>query len=414
MKGYAQVTQGFHSGKSYSSLGSMTAADDIFFFVLSDDDYGLELWRSDGTSEGTTRIKDINPGPLGSIPSDLLLVNNILFFTADDGTHGRELWRSDGTLSGTVMLSDITKGSGSTTINFLHAKDGQLFFQVENEDHFDTWTTDGSTDGTERMEGLDQATMVLDEKEITIPKLPSRFSSISSNQLVRMKEQIYFNAEGLNRGRELWRSDGTGSGTLLVKDIHPGKGESYITEMTAIGDCLYFSAYDGIHGSELWKSDGTAAGTEMVCDILIGSNSSLPRNFTAFKEKVYFSIAGEYGIELWMTDGSADGTQAVFPVREPITLTTHKARLQYLDFPAAVLTSRDGEMLAGEESLQGHHTLRNNLNTFYLPLSFAADDNNALSLCDVTGRVLSRSNGNYIVRIRARKYSDAILVTAAD
>ena len=35
---------------------------------------------------------------------------------------------------------------------------------------------------------------------------------------------------------------------------------------------LYFSANDNAHGQELWKSDGTAAGTVMVKDINPGGS----------------------------------------------------------------------------------------------------------------------------------------------
>ena len=39
---------------------------------------------------------------------------------------------------------------------------------------------------------------------------------------------------------------------------------------------LYFSAYDGTNGNELWESDGTAAGTVMVKDINPGADGSYP------------------------------------------------------------------------------------------------------------------------------------------
>jgi ELWxxDGT repeat protein len=37
---------------------------------------------------------------------------------------------------------------------------------------------------------------------------------------------------------------------------------------------LFFTAFDGVNGAELWKSDGTAAGTVLVRDIRAGSSSS--------------------------------------------------------------------------------------------------------------------------------------------
>ena len=47
-------------------------------------------------------------------------------------------------------------------------------------------------------------------------------------------------------------------------------------------------ASDGINGAELWRSDGTAAGTIMLKDINTGSGDSYPREFTSLGGAVYF------------------------------------------------------------------------------------------------------------------------------
>ena len=56
---------------------------------------------------------------------------------------------------------------------------------------------------------------------------------------------------------ELWKTDGTASGTVMVKDIWSGSSGGGPTMTTAVGNTLYFQARDGTHGGELWKSDGT-------------------------------------------------------------------------------------------------------------------------------------------------------------
>jgi ELWxxDGT repeat protein len=60
----------------------------------------------------------------------------------------------------------------------------------------------------------------------------------------------------------------------MVADIFPGASSSFPSHMPNVNGELYFSANDGVHGTELWKSDGTAAGTVMVKDIDPGVNSS--------------------------------------------------------------------------------------------------------------------------------------------
>ena len=65
----------------------------------------------------------------------------------------------------------------------------------------------------------------------------------------------------------MWKSDGTASGTVMVKDIYSGIDSSYPNYLTAVGNTIYFAADNGINGLELWKSDGTDVGTVMVKDI---------------------------------------------------------------------------------------------------------------------------------------------------
>src|SRR4051794_7165503 len=48
---------------------------------------------------------------LGGPPDLSVVAGGYLFFTATDGVHGRELWRSDGTADGTMMLADLSPGA---------------------------------------------------------------------------------------------------------------------------------------------------------------------------------------------------------------------------------------------------------------------------------------------------------------
>jgi ELWxxDGT repeat protein len=54
--------------------------------------HGVELWKSDGTADGTLLVKDINLWTISSEPETLTDVNGTLFFGARDGVHGSELW----------------------------------------------------------------------------------------------------------------------------------------------------------------------------------------------------------------------------------------------------------------------------------------------------------------------------------
>ena len=52
-------------------------------------------------------------------------------------------------------------------------------------------------------------------------------------------------------------------------------------DLTVLKESLYFRASDGEKGSELWVSDGTKTGTKLLKDISPGTGSSLPVSMRA-------------------------------------------------------------------------------------------------------------------------------------
>jgi ELWxxDGT repeat protein len=133
--------------------------------------------------------------------------------------------------------------------------------------------------------------------------------------LVNMNGVLFFSANGGATGRELWKSDGTARGTVLVRDIRPAGG-SDPDHLTVVNGTLYFAANDGVHGNELWKSRGTKATTVLVRDINTkvptADNSSDPDHLTDINGKLYFVAYDEaLGRELWASSGTRDGTRMV-------------------------------------------------------------------------------------------------------
>ena len=127
----------------------------------------------------------------------------------------------------------------------------------------------------------------------------------------------YFVGQGYGGvGKEVWRTDGTDSGTYRIKDVWPGPVGSSPSALTIVGQVLYFAADDGVHGSELWRSDGTEAGTTMVQDLTAGSGASSPALLTAVGDTLYFAAGGGTARRVWRlrdADGPAVGAAELVP-----------------------------------------------------------------------------------------------------
>ena len=90
--------------------------------------------------------------------------------------------------------------------------------------------------------------------------------SSDPEELIDFNGELFFRANDLTHGIELWHSDGTTSGTEIVLDINQ-PGSSWPENLTPLDDHLFFSATDAINGRELWMTDGTQTGTILIKDI---------------------------------------------------------------------------------------------------------------------------------------------------
>ena len=137
--GSAEIDPAVRSTGDYSfsdvEAWTMVEANGTVFFAADTEgaggsDFGNELWKTDGTSQGTELVKDINDTAAGadSEPFPLTFtyqvpptVNGELgskyLFVADNGSDGYEPWVSDGSAAGTVILKDISTGGGSSVID---------------------------------------------------------------------------------------------------------------------------------------------------------------------------------------------------------------------------------------------------------------------------------------------------------
>ncbi|MEC8171508.1 MAG: hypothetical protein VX057_04200, partial [Candidatus Thermoplasmatota archaeon] len=239
-----------------SDIGQIFASDTKIFFVATTMDEGRELWVSDGTEQGTNMVID-----LFQIPNQYYDVTisydgpeiffaitkdqnpsfaDFVVFSAFKGSApqntvlGEELWISDGTASGTYMISDV------------------------NPQTISIQTDTGPICCYDSVGGK--------------PMEP-----------VMMGDEIFFTAENkvANLGRELYKTNLITSESTIVRDIRFGELSSGVTGLRVFDNRVYFSADSGNTGAELWATNGSFNGTVLVADIATEGSSS-PRNLTVF------------------------------------------------------------------------------------------------------------------------------------
>jgi ELWxxDGT repeat protein len=340
----------FSHPKPYNAyLTDGTDVNGTLFFAANDGVNGTELWKSDGTTAGTVMVKDINPGSAGSNPYDLTNVNDTLFFSASDSPGGnRELWKSDGTNAGTVMVSSAASNPGDlTNVN------GTLFFSNNNQ----LWKSDGTAAGTVLVKDLGP-----------FSPGPSTYNSYP-HYLTNVNGTLFFAGDDGLHGTELWKSDGTTAGTVMVKDIFPGGSTGYYggyyhnssnpADLTNLNGTLFFTANDGTHGTALWQTDGTAAGTVMVA----GGGASGAGYLTNANGTLFF--AANY--ELW-----------VLPVATSTTSTA--ANLAASGFSTTTTAGAAGSFTVTAENADG------TTDTGYLgTVQFSSTDPQAMIVNPITG-----------------------------
>jgi ELWxxDGT repeat protein len=280
------------------------------YFYTDEGTAGYRLWTTDGTTAGT-RVLGRFPRPpyLYGNPRGLqFLPNRTALFFISDGAHGMEWWRSDGTVAGTRLLKDACPGSCSSFGYSLPRPvlvGNELFAHLyDPQGGEEPWISDGTEAGTRRIADT----------------CPGKCSSSSYSHFAAGNLEMYSaRLDGESPDLiDLWRTDGTSSGTFRLVQSQNAKNFLYLPGV-ALGSQLLFANDDGVHGMELWATDGTLAGTRIVAD-LDGTDQagSVPSQITPVGSRVFFvADDGAHGKALWVSDGTPGGTSVVHALAAP-------------------------------------------------------------------------------------------------
>ncbi|MFY2562857.1 hypothetical protein ACN469_35010 [Corallococcus terminator] len=356
-------------------------ANGALYFGTNFQDGGAVLWRTDGTSSGTTRVRTFPPSMRGPPRlGGLVAVGDRVFFELDDTATGNELWVSNGTESGTRLVKELVPGMEGVYLQHLTSLNGLLVF-VRNVSvpaptfmRREVWRSDGTDAGTFRVAVL--------PSEVEV-----RFTSLKVGAALH----LFVSSE--SHGTTLWRTDGTTSGTFAVKKLDARS--TYVHHVAQAGNLGLFVLDDGPN-DEVWKTDGTSAGTVRLESFgrstglvgVLGSSVYLATQSTDAKRlhvervsltgggktrittlpnlyanlpdatpylqrttvsggKLYFTMAiggsspAPRDVSLWATDGTATGTQLL---HHPLDLSDESSSSLFATGEGAVFfsASQDG------------------------------------------------------------------------
>jgi ELWxxDGT repeat protein len=224
----------------------------VFFAVRTVVDGRLadasDLWRSDGTREGTFPlgiVLGVDPTSPDLIPATALVFHDALLFSGCAPAWGCEPWTSDGTPAGTRRLREIVPGTGGSAPRGFAAFKGRVYFFAGGPAGVALWQSDGTNRGTQPVIGL--------------PPFAS------PRHLVVQGARLYF-TEGAGLfssavGPHLWTSDGTAAGTRPVPPFaatRSGGGPQVIDLLSGLGDRAIFLGLQGKRSFQLWITDPAA------------------------------------------------------------------------------------------------------------------------------------------------------------
>jgi ELWxxDGT repeat protein len=344
----ADAYPGFADGLRAENIALTSVAmhgvmNGVMYFGGSDE-AGRELWRSDGTHEGTWLVKDIRTdGTLSSSPGELLFDSGQLYFTANDGHHGNELWVTDVSSEDPRLVVDLFPGSAHSILYRLATTPRYVLGDVAGVNR------GRIVKAVDRHSG-DATSILLGPSDRKVPSL----------RAIPFGDRVLYSIDVVDETRELWITDGTQEGTSLlrkgVSDSGPlalelasvdgrllffdddelfttdgtidntmplaglerdyvvdpkRRGASYSTTMDGV---VYFKAGLSNNDSYLWRTDWTPEGTWKV-GIQPLERSSEFTDLVPHRSRVYFAATTSvHGRELWQSDGSKGGMELLVDI----------------------------------------------------------------------------------------------------
>jgi ELWxxDGT repeat protein len=263
-------------------LSNMTELNGNLYFIAQDTFGNEELWMSNGTPEGTSLVKDINPDGSAQMGNIITVGNKLLFMASDNSNWDFDLFSSDGTPQGTTKIADLNQNWNDGLSAQRAARFGDKFLFCTNTDLI---STDGTAGGTKSLLSI------------------TNYSPAQGYCEVNGK--AYFILSNNFGKPQLWMTDGTTQGTQMALNLGDSASIISVEKLLAFNNKLYMVASISGQGSDLFTFDGNVNGHFARIELVPGSNA-YPQNVTVANNELLFVASNMTGTNLYhITSGNA-------------------------------------------------------------------------------------------------------------
>ena len=254
----------------FPNMNLLFAMDDRLYFRQTISGEGTELGCYDIASNSLVDVPEIYVGAGSGSPSQFTALDGKLYFAARTSTYGREIYVYDPLTNQISLVADIYNGGNSNPGEMVVIND-KLYFNASVDDE------------ERRLFSYDPVGDVLTEEAA----LPNGDNPNYMNIATAVDSLIFLSCFINNTGRELYQFEvGAGSGISLAADINETTIGSDPYGFTEYKGKLYFGADEVFSGREVWVYDPSTGDASVVSD---GQGSMKPNGFTVLDGKLFFS-----------------------------------------------------------------------------------------------------------------------------
>ncbi|NJN50230.1 MAG: hypothetical protein HC798_03445 [Polaribacter sp.] len=206
---------------------------------------GREMYRTNGTS--TDLFKDFRLGTesgfdIGPNSHQFVVVDNVMYFFAREDDNGYDLWKTDGTIEGTQKLVELNS-FGLGLRNYFFELNGDLIFLMDDDNDANI--------GSELYKYSVATNTVSLVKDINPTN--SNTNSIHTTFITKFDNKLFFSAND-GSGNKLFVTDGTESGTYAIQNENPFIINYFSpAQLHVFNNELYFIATTNSLGLDLYK-----------------------------------------------------------------------------------------------------------------------------------------------------------------